>query len=384
MGDCPEGFYGVAAILAKALAIRRHTPATEYDLQLLYFEDLPLGGEWTTRRRTISQADLTAFTGVAGDFNPLHVDEEHARGTHFGAVLVPAGLIASAAIGLGSMDAPVPATVGMLGMNWKFLKPVKVGDSICGRWRLARVRKVNNPAWGVAAWQVAVLNQRDEIVAQGEITRLVASRGASAGEKAHITGSDVAAADALEVEVAPRRRGRGRPQPETSETPLEEAIETVAGEAAPEPAPADVPSPGRRRRRGRGRSGSGAGNATAPGNATAALPGGEAGGAPITAAVPVDPGPTAGAGSGAPGNGGGSGRRRRRGRGRGGAGGGSGAGPGGGSEGGSMEPGPASLSAPGAPSAPAAAAPPAPALTPAGETAGGGRFGRVLRRLRGT
>ena len=132
---------------------------TENHLQLLYFEDLPLGGEWTTRRRTLSEADLAAFSGVAGDFNPLHVDRAHAAGSHFGGIVAHAGLVASAAIGLGSMDAPLPATVGLLEMSWRFLQPVRAGDSIRSRWRLARKRPLEGRAWGVAVWQVEVENQ---------------------------------------------------------------------------------------------------------------------------------------------------------------------------------------------------------------------------------
>lgn len=354
----------MTAILAKALAIcLAHICATEYDLEILYFEDLPLGGEWITRRRTISQADLTAFTGVAGDFNPLHVDEEHARTTHFGGVLVHAGLIASAAIGLGSMDAPVPATVGMLGMNWKFLKPVRVGDSIRGRWRLARVRKVNNQAWGVAVWQVAVENQRGEKVAEGEITRLVARRGDTTQAHPEVAAVDVAAADSARIERPARRRGSGRgPQ-----TPTETILEEVVAEAPPEPAPADVPSPSRRRRRGRGRSGSGAGQAAA--GSSPAEP-------PAPAPEPIAVGD---AGAGASGGTSSSSRRRRRGRGRSGSGS-SGSGTGTGSANGSgSEPGPAPSTPPPAP----ASAPARPAAAPA-PADGGGRLGRVLRRLRGT
>jgi acyl dehydratase len=40
----------------------------------LYFEDLDLDTEWRTGARTITEADVVAFAGVSGDFNPIHVD----------------------------------------------------------------------------------------------------------------------------------------------------------------------------------------------------------------------------------------------------------------------------------------------------------------------
>jgi len=137
---------------------------------------LPLGGEWTTRRRTITQADLIAFVGLSGDYNPLYTDVEHARGGPYGEPVVPGTLVAAVTTGLGAIDVPVPATVGMVGMTWRFLRPVRPGDTIGARWRLNRKRPVDNPQWGLAVWQIEVENQRGETVATCEITRLVSRR----------------------------------------------------------------------------------------------------------------------------------------------------------------------------------------------------------------
>jgi 3-hydroxybutyryl-CoA dehydratase len=137
---------------------------------------LPLGGEWTTRRRTITQADLIAFVGLSGDYNPLYTDAEHARGGPYGEPVVPGTLVAAMATGLGSIDVPVPATVGMVGMTWRFVRPVRPGDTIRARWRLNRKRPVDNPRWGLAVWQIEVENQRSETVAAAEMTRLVSRR----------------------------------------------------------------------------------------------------------------------------------------------------------------------------------------------------------------
>src|SRR5436189_6434609 len=84
---------------------------TENVLELVHFEDLPLGGEWSTRRRTITEAELSAFVGLSGDYNPLYTDVEHARGSHFGDRVVPGALIAAMTAGMGASAVPVPATV---------------------------------------------------------------------------------------------------------------------------------------------------------------------------------------------------------------------------------------------------------------------------------
>src|SRR5262249_1235994 len=149
---------------------------TENVLELVHFEELPLGGEWRTRRRTITANDIAAFVGISGDYNPLYTDAEHARSGPFGEMVVPGALVAAITTGLGAMDAPGPPTVGMVGMAWKSVRRARPGDTICSRWRLNRKRPVENPRWGLAVWQIEVENQRGEQVALAELARLVSRR----------------------------------------------------------------------------------------------------------------------------------------------------------------------------------------------------------------
>jgi acyl dehydratase len=178
---------------------------------------------------------------VAGDFNPLLVDEPYARSTAFGGIVLPGSMIAAIAIGLGSLDVPIAATAGMVGMTWRFLRPVRPGDSIRARFRLNRKRGVENPGLGLAFWQIDVLNQADDVVATGEVGRLVQRR-------------EVASDDGA-TPAAPARRRRRRSRSSPGEH-VAEAVEEIRAAPVPEPAPADTPSPARRRRRRRGNGGS--------------------------------------------------------------------------------------------------------------------------------
>jgi hypothetical protein len=187
--------------------------------------------------------------------NPLHSDHLHAAQSPIGLSL-PGPLVGAVAIGLGSVDVPVPATVALVGMTWKFTKPVHVGDTIAARWRLNRKRDVENPQWGLVTWQVEVLGGDGEVKAQGEVSRLVARRQAAS----------------LAGELPPAKRRRRR-RSSTAALPTPAAVPEV-----PDPAPADTPPPARRRRRGR-RGGGGGGN------------GGNGGHPPEAVAVAVDPQP---------------------------------------------------------------------------------------------
>ena len=42
-------------------------------------------GDAAESRKTVSESDVYLFAGITGDFNPLHVDAEYAKGTPFGA-----------------------------------------------------------------------------------------------------------------------------------------------------------------------------------------------------------------------------------------------------------------------------------------------------------
>lgn len=48
----------------------------------LYLEDMTVGMD-AVLTKTITDADVTLFAGVSGDFNPIHLDEEYAQATPF-------------------------------------------------------------------------------------------------------------------------------------------------------------------------------------------------------------------------------------------------------------------------------------------------------------
>ena len=74
----------------------------------------------------MTEADVAAFVGLSGDYNPLYTDQEHAKAAHYGGPVAPGALVAVITTGLGSMDVPLPATIGLVGMSWKFLLPVAI------------------------------------------------------------------------------------------------------------------------------------------------------------------------------------------------------------------------------------------------------------------
>jgi oxepin-CoA hydrolase/3-oxo-5,6-dehydrosuberyl-CoA semialdehyde dehydrogenase len=146
-----------------------------------HFEDLAIGDSLLTHRRTVSEADITAFGGISGDFFYMHFDELAARESAFGKRIAHGYFVLSAAAGLFVSPAPGPVLANYGLDTLRFVKPVGIGDTI--RARLTCKRKIDRnrtdakgQGQGVVAWDVEVTNQDGELVASYDILTLVAKR----------------------------------------------------------------------------------------------------------------------------------------------------------------------------------------------------------------
>jgi len=144
----------------------------------LFFEDLEIGQVFPTPARTITEADVVNFAGVSGDFNPVHTDEEYARGTLFGRRVAHGLLILAMLTGLrlrtGVFEGTLIAWLEI--RNYRFLKPVFSGDTSRGETEIVEKRETSRPDRGVVVQRVRVFNQRGELVQEGEFVTLVRRR----------------------------------------------------------------------------------------------------------------------------------------------------------------------------------------------------------------
>ena len=93
-----------------------------------YFEELKIGMSATVSR-TITETDLRNFSGVSGDTNPMHLNEEFAKKTPFGGCIVHGMLSASLISAVIGTKLPGPGCIYM-NQTLKFLAPVRVGDTV--------------------------------------------------------------------------------------------------------------------------------------------------------------------------------------------------------------------------------------------------------------
>lgn len=107
--------YGVGLHFNRAMSIKS-------------FDQIRLG-DATELRRTITKEDVERFAALSGDDNPLHIDADFARRTDLKEPVVHGMILGSLVSTLIGRDLPGPGAL-WLSQEFKFVSPVRVGDSI--------------------------------------------------------------------------------------------------------------------------------------------------------------------------------------------------------------------------------------------------------------
>lgn len=109
------------------------------DQSSVWLKGAPTAGQRAERTREVSAQDIDLFTAISGDRNPLHYDEEFAKATKFGELIVQGGVTSAILNAVVAEDLPGPGTV-FLHVDWNFRAPVRPGVRITGIVEVTRVR----------------------------------------------------------------------------------------------------------------------------------------------------------------------------------------------------------------------------------------------------
>jgi len=123
---------------------------------------MPEVGDKASRTRKIKPSDIDLFTTISGDRNPIHYDEALAKQTRFGGIVVQGGITTAILNAVVAQDLPGPGTV-FLQVNWRFIAPVRPGDSIRGEVEITKVRQ-DKP---ISELNTRVLLDDDSVVLEG-------------------------------------------------------------------------------------------------------------------------------------------------------------------------------------------------------------------------
>lgn len=119
-------------------------------------------GDTASLTRVVGAEDIATFTAISGDRNPLHYDEEAARASRFGEIVVQGGVTSAILNAVVAEELPGPGTV-FLNVNWDFTAPVRPGDTIRGEVEVVEAR-TDKP---ITVLKTRVVRQDDTVVLTG-------------------------------------------------------------------------------------------------------------------------------------------------------------------------------------------------------------------------
>ncbi len=122
----------------------------------------PTVGATARRSRTISVHDIELFTELTGDRNPLHYDDEVARATRFGGIVVQGGVTTGLLNAVVAEDLPGPGSV-FLHTDWSFRAPVRPGDVITAEVEVLEAR-ADKP---ICRLRTTITDQHGTVVVDG-------------------------------------------------------------------------------------------------------------------------------------------------------------------------------------------------------------------------
>ena len=130
-----------------------------------YFEDVAVGDETVTPAMTLTEAHGALYRGLAGE----GTDDPG---------LVPEMLPICLVTGLGwRLPHPPLAVLAFMSIDWKIHRPLRVGDTVHARVRVALKRSMRDG--GVVIQDQEIVDQHGQVAQGGRFTFLVAKRAAS-------------------------------------------------------------------------------------------------------------------------------------------------------------------------------------------------------------
>jgi acyl dehydratase len=142
------------------------------------YEDFTLGDHYRSAvGRTVTETDNLLFTMLTLNTNELHFNDEAAKATEWGRVLVNSTFTLALVLGLSVADT---TQAGAVNLGWTEIRlphPVFVGDTIWSETEVTSARESKSrPAHGIVGVRTRGINQRREIVCEFARTFLVPKR----------------------------------------------------------------------------------------------------------------------------------------------------------------------------------------------------------------
>jgi acyl dehydratase len=137
-----------------------------------YYEDFQVGQEWDSPGRTITEADVTVFAMLSGDYDEIHTNEDFSRRESAYKTRIAHGMLGLSLV--EGLKKRIPAFadtryIASLEWTWKFTGPIFIGDTVYVKFRITKMREsTSKPDRAIICEGGQMINQRGEVVQEGE------------------------------------------------------------------------------------------------------------------------------------------------------------------------------------------------------------------------
>jgi len=120
-------------------------------------------GDGAELTKAFSEAEVQMFAAISMDRNPLHLDEEFAAKSVFGARVVHGVCVANLFSGILGGSLPGPGTI-YLAQSLSFKGPVYIGEKVTARVEITGIRE-DKP---IVTLSTRCTNEKGDLVVDGE------------------------------------------------------------------------------------------------------------------------------------------------------------------------------------------------------------------------
>jgi acyl dehydratase len=145
------------------------------------YEDFAVGDIYRSKvGRTVTETDNLMFTMLSLNTNELHFNEEAAKESEWGRILVNSTFTLSLVLGLSVVDTSQAAAVNLGWTEIRLPHPVFIGDTIWSETEVTSVRESGSrPTHGIVGVRTRGINQRREVVCEFARSFLIAKTSAA-------------------------------------------------------------------------------------------------------------------------------------------------------------------------------------------------------------
>ena len=131
--------------------------------------------------RTITDAHVLPVSGVTGDFQHLHVDEQYAARSQFGGRIAHGPLSAVTGLGLQVYTQVWRNAMAFLEERHEYLLPVHIGDTLYSAMHVLETRATKHEDRGIVFYRNDLTNQNDGLACRSHYTMMIRRRGHQPG-----------------------------------------------------------------------------------------------------------------------------------------------------------------------------------------------------------